>query len=89
MERNEEGFRNSGNYSVGTDSLIGEDKARETAAAYAGFSTAEVFFTKVKLEEEHGRMEYEIEFYKDRVEYEITIDAVSGAVLEYKSENDD
>ena len=89
MERDEEAFQNPGNYSGGTDSLIGEDKARETAAAYAGFSTAEVFFTKVKLEEEDGGMEYEIEFYKDRVEYEVTIDAVSGTVLEYKSENDD
>ncbi len=89
MERNEEAFQNPGNYSGGTDSLIGEDKAKETAAAHAGFSTAEVFFTKVKLEEEYGRMEYEIEFYKDRVEYEVTIDAVSGTVLEYESEYDD
>ena len=89
MERNGEAFQNPGNYSGGTDSLIGEDKAKETAAAHAGFSTAEVFFTKVKLEEEYGRMEYEIEFYKDRVEYEVTIDAVSGTVLEYESEYDD
>ena len=89
MERKGEAFQNPGNYSGGTDSLIGEDKAKETAAAHAGFSTAEVFFTKVKLEEEYGRMEYEIEFYKDRVEYEVTIDAVSGTVLEYESEYDD
>ena len=88
MERNEETFRNPGNYSGGTDSLIGEDNAKETAAAHAGFSTEEVFFTKVKLEEEDGRMEYEIEFYKDRVEYEVTIDAVSGTVLEYENEYD-
>ena len=89
MDRSEEVFRNPGNQAAGADSLIGEDKAKETAAAHAGFSTEEVFFTKVKLEEEHGRMEYEIEFYKDRVEYECTIDAVAGTVLEYDSEQDD
>lgn len=89
MDRSEEVLRNPGNYNVGTDPLIGEEKAKEIAAAHAGFSTAEVFFTKVKLEQEDGRMEYEIEFYKDRVEYEATIDAAAGTVLEYESEYDD
>lgn len=89
MDRSEEVFRNQGSQATGADSLIGEDKAKETAAAHAGFTTEEVFFTKIKLEEEHGRMEYEIEFYKDRVEYECTIDAVAGTVLEYDSEKDD
>ena len=89
MDRSEEVLRNPGNYNVGTDSLIGEEKAKEIAAAHAGFSTAEVFFTKVNLEQEDGRMEYEIEFYKDRVEYEATIDAAAGTVLEYESEYDD
>ena len=89
MDRSEEVLRNPGNYNVGTDPLIGEEKAKEIATAHAGFSTAEVFFTKVKLEQEDGRMEYEIEFYKDRVEYEATIDAAAGTVLEYESEYDD
>ena len=31
----------------------------------------------------------EIEFYKDGIEYEYTIDAVSGTVLEYYVERDD
>ena len=87
MDRSEELFRHPGG--AGTASLIGEEKAKETAAAHAGFSVDEVFFTKIKLEEEDGRLEYEIEFYKDRIEYEFTIDAAAGTVLEYESEYDD
>lgn len=87
MDRSVELFRHPGG--AGTASLIGEEKAKETAAAHAGFSVDEVFFTKIKLEEEDGRLEYEIEFYKDRIEYEFTIDAAAGTVLEYESEYDD
>lgn len=87
MDKSTETFRNYG--TAGTDALIGEDKAKEIAVTHAGFTTGEVFFTKIKLEKEHGYTEYEIEFYKDRVEYKYTIDASTGAVLEYESEYDD
>lgn len=87
MDKSAEAFRNPG--TVGTDTLIGEDEAKEIAVTHAGFTTTEVFFTKIKLEKEHGYTEYEIEFYKDRVEYEYTIDASTGAVLEYDSEYGD
>ena len=89
MDRSQEVFRNPGNQTGNADSLIGEDRAKEIAVDHAGFSVTEVFFTKIKLEEEHGRMEYEIEFYKDRIEYEFTIDASDGTILEYESEYDD
>ena len=39
--------------------------------------------------DEFDALEYEIEFYKDRIEYEFTIDAAAGTVLEYESEYDD
>lgn len=87
MDKSMEAFRNYG--TAGTDALIGEDKAKEIAVTHAGFTTGEVFFTKIKLEKEHGYTEYEIEFYKDRVEYKYTIDASTGAVLEHESEYDD
>ena len=70
------------------DASIGVESAKEIAAAHAGLSKEEVFFTKAELELEHGRSEYEIEFYNDRIEYEYTIDAATGAILEYKSEYD-
>lgn len=68
------------------DAGIGVESAKEIAAAHAGLSKEEAFFTKAELE--HGRSEYEIEFYHDRIEYEYTIDAATGAILEYKSEYD-
>lgn len=70
------------------DASIDVESAKEIAAAHAGLSKEEVFFTKAELELEHGRSEYEIEFYNDRIEYEYTIDAATGAILEYKSEYD-
>ena len=70
------------------DAGIDVESAKEIAAAHAGLSKEEAFFTKAELELEHGRSEYEIEFYHDRIEYEYTIDAATGAILEYKSEYD-
>ena len=70
------------------DAGIGVESAKEIAAAHAGLSKEEAFFTKAELELEHGRFEYEIEFYHNRIEYEYTIDAATGAILEYKSEYD-
>lgn len=70
------------------DASIDVESAKEIAAAHAGLSKEEAFFTKAELELEHGRSEYEIEFYHNRIEYEYTIDAATGAILEYKSEYD-
>ncbi len=70
------------------DAGIDVESAKEIAAAHAGLSKEEAFFTKAELELEHGRSEYEIEFYHDRIEYEYTIDAATGAILEYESEYD-
>lgn len=63
-------------------SHIGVDRAKEIAAAKAGVSVNEVVFRKAKLERDDGMTVYEIEFVKDRAEYEFTINAVTGAILE-------
>lgn len=44
---------------------------------------SDVSFTKAKLERDDGRTVYEIEFYQGYVEYDYTIDAATGAILEY------
>ena len=90
MERNAERFVNpqAVRDGLGTEGLIGEDRAKEAAATHAGFAVEDVFFTKVKLDRDDRILEYEIEFFKDRVEYEYTIDAASGTILEYDSEYD-
>ncbi len=67
---------------------IGIDSAKEIAAQTAGFSVSELTFKKAKLERDDGIMVYEIEFYKSGVEYEVTINATTGAVLEYDIDRD-
>lgn len=68
---------------------IGVDKAKNIAVSHAGIVLADTAFQKAKLENDDGRTVYEIEFYKNGIEYEYTIDAVSGIVLEYEAEQDD
>lgn len=70
-------------------STISVDKAKETATSHAGLKVADVTFSKAKLDNDDGRLEYEIEFFRDGVEYDYTIDAASGAILECESERQD
>lgn len=72
----------SGNY-------IGLEKAKSIAAKHAGFSISEVTFSKAKLDTDKGKTIYDIEFYKDGMEYDYEIDASTGKILEYDSERDD
>lgn len=72
---------NSGSY-------IGIDNAKSIAVSHAGFSVADVSFSKAKLDIDDGQTVYEIEFYKDGYEYEYKIDAVTGSILEYDTDND-
>ncbi len=72
-----------------TDSYIGEDRAKEIAAGDPGYAVTDVVFTKVELEQDDGRMEYEVEFYKDCMEYEYCIEACGGSILEHDCEHDD
>lgn len=75
------------NDSSGT--YIGIDKAKSIAVNHAGLSASEVTFTKAKLDSDDGNTVYDIEFYKDGIEYEYEIDAASGRILEHDSERDD
>ena len=64
-------------------SYISVDQAKNIALGQAGLSASGVNFGKTNLENDDGRAEYEIEFYSGTTEYDYTIDAVTGNVLEY------
>lgn len=81
--------KTSGNYAGNADSYIGIDKAKSIAVSHAGFSVSDVTFSKAQLDDDDGYIVYEIEFYKDNTEYEYTINASNGAIMEYDSEWDD
>ena len=68
---------------------IGLERAKEIALSHAGLSAGEVYLSKAKFEDDDGVKVYEIEFYKDRMEYEYTIHAATGRILEFDAEYDD
>ncbi len=73
--------------SSGND-YIGVDRAKEIALNHAQLNESDVQFAKAKLENDDGVVEYEIEFYFGRTEYDYTIDAVSGNIIEYDVDYD-
>ncbi len=70
-----------------TSSYIGIDKAKSIALNHAGVS--DVTFEKAKLDRDDGKTIYEIEFYKDNMEYSYEIDALTGQILDHEKEYDD
>ena len=71
------------------NSYIDVDRAKEIAVAQSGFDLTEVVLKKAKMDYEDGVMVYEIEYYKDGMEYDCEIDAVTGTVMKYDQERDD
>lgn len=70
-------------------SYIGIDRAKAIALEHAGFTEDEISFSKAKLENDDGYTFYEVEFYKDRMEYEYKINAATGEIMEYDMDRDD
>lgn len=75
--------KNTQHKTEGSDNPIGVDSAKSIAVGHAGFDISDVTFSKAKLEKDDGQTVYEVEFYKDGIEYEYTINAVNGSILEY------
>lgn len=71
-----------------SNDYIGVDRAKEIALNHAQMNESDVQFAKAKLENDDGGVEYEIEFYSGRTEYDYTIDAVSGNIIEYDVDYD-
>lgn len=68
---------------------ISVDQAKKTALDHAGLTENDVKFSTAKLDNEDGKMQYEIQFYMDNTEYEFEIDAVTGIILDVDAEYDD
>ena len=76
------------NYSIPStttsNNYIGVEAAKQAALKHAGLSESQVSFKKAKLDYDDGRAEYELEFRHNFQEYEYTIDAVSGTILDFE-----
>ena len=64
---------------------ISLDQAKQIATSYAGVSG--VTFTKAYLDYDDGYAVYEIEFIAGTTEYDVEVDASSGAVREFDAES--
>ena len=70
-------------FAAPAENLISEDKAKEIALEHAGLNASDVRFVKVRLDFDDGRYEYEIEFVSENVEYEYSVNAENGRVVEF------
>ena len=68
---------------------IGYAKAKSIALNHAGVSENEAYDMDIELDDEDGKLVYEIEFRSGNMEYDYEIDAASGTILKHEAELDD
>ena len=66
---------------------IGSDAALQAALAHAGVAQADATGVRVKRDRDDGRLVYDVDFYAGNAEYEYTIAAADGALLESTRES--
>ena len=73
----------------GTVQDIGYAKAKSIALNHAGVSENQAYDMDIELDDEDGKLVYEVEFKSGNMEYDYEIDAASGAILKHEAELDD
>ena len=68
---------------------IGYAKAKSIALNHASLSENQAYDMDIELDDEDGKLVYEIEFKSGNMEYDYEIDAASGAILKHEAELDD
>ena len=68
---------------------IGHAKAKSIALNHAGLSENQAYDMDIELDDEDGKLVYEIEFKSGNMEYDYEIDARTGAILKHEAELDD
>ena len=68
---------------------IGVEAAKKIALERAEIDEASATFIKADLDMDDGRLEYDVEFYSNGTEYEVSVDAYTGEITEYSSEKND
>ena len=68
---------------------IGYAKAKSVALNHAGVSENKAYDMDIELDDEDGRLIYEVEFKSGNMEYSYEINAATGAILKHETELDD
>ena len=68
---------------------IGYAKAKSVALNHAGVSENKAYDMEIELDDEDGRLIYEVEFKSGGMEYSYEINASSGAILKHEAELED
>jgi len=68
---------------------IGYAKAKSVALNHAGVSEGKAYDLEIELDDEDGRLIYEVEFKSGNMEYSYEINAATGAILKHEAELDD
>ncbi|MDR0992179.1 MAG: PepSY domain-containing protein [Ruminococcus sp.] len=67
---------------------ITKEEAEAIALKHAGLKAEDVRFGRTEYDIERRRNEWEVEFYYGRTEFNYTINAATGEIIEYERDND-
>jgi uncharacterized membrane protein YkoI len=79
-----QGVATSGTASSGA--YIGEEAAKAIALEHAGVTAASLGACRVEMDVEHGVLVYSVEFFDDTAEYDVEVNAITGAILQFERE---
>ena len=77
---------NSGDVNANTKSKYTMEQAKEIALKHANLTSDQVMFGKCVMDYEYGTQSYEIEFYKDYLEYSYEINANTGEIISFEQD---
>lgn len=77
---------NNTNNAVSTTGKITADKAKEIALKHANLNEKDVVFINSHMEYDDGMKTYDVTFYHNLVEYDYTIDANTGNIIEFDND---
>ena len=75
--------------SAPTEKALSAEDAKAIALEHAGLTTEQVTGLRAEYDRDDGSPQWEVEFRVDRTEYDYTIHAETGKILEWDKDIDD
>ena len=82
----EKDLRDNVNVNQDTNMSMSEEEARNIALQRVGKNSNEVTFTRVRIDRENGITVYDVYFYDNEKEYEISIDVETKEIVSFKED---